>query len=146
MFLGTIPYLFLNKSRPLLPLNQNSIFHKNRLEGYFNNQPHLFKQYQTIINKIEIDSNVTLTEQSIGLHIGGDSWDYPFWVMLKNKFGNEHPYFFHLLEDHIETIEKNRVYPKYIIFENQYLDNLKNIKKNYDVVIIDGNYSLIKSR
>jgi len=146
MFLGTVPFLFLNESRPLLPLNKNSIFHKNRLEVYFNNQPHLFKQYQTIINKIEIDSSETLTEQSIGLHIGGDSWDYPFWVMLKNKFGNEHPYFFHLLKDHVEAIEKNRIYPKYIIYENRYLDNLKNIKKNYDVVIIDRNYSLIKSR
>ena len=94
-FSGTLPYLFYNVSRPLFPLNEKSIIYENRIAGYFKNRPNLFKQYQRIINRIDIDSSESLSEQSIALHIGGDSWDYPFWVMLKNKFGNEHPYFFH---------------------------------------------------
>tara|TARA_B100000073_G_C23563819_1_gene505206 strand:+ start:62 stop:511 length:450 start_codon:yes stop_codon:yes gene_type:complete len=144
MFLGSLPYLFYNVSRPLFPLNEKSIIYKNRAEGYFNNRPDLFKQYQRIINKIDIDINESLSKQSIALHIGGDSWDYPFWVMLKNKLGNEHPYFFHLVTDHIEIIRKDNNYPKYIIFENKLLNNLKNIKKNYTTVILDENFSLMK--
>ena len=112
--------------------------------GYFKNRPDLFKQYQRIINKIDIDSNENLSEQSIALHIGGDSWDYPFWVMLKDKFGNEHPYFFHLVKDNIEIINKDSNYPKYIIFENRLSNNLINIKKSYTNVILGENFSLMK--
>ena len=144
MFLGTLPYLFYNVSRPLFPLNEKSIIYENRIAGYFKNRPNLFKQYQRIINRIDIDSSESLSEQSIALHIGGDSWDYPFWVMLKNKFGNEHPYFFHLVKDNIEIINKDSNYPKYIIFENRLSNNLINIKKNYSNVILGENFSLMK--
>ena len=144
MFLGTLPYLFYNESRPLFPLNDKSIIYQKRIEGYFNNRPGLFKQYQRIINKIDINRNESLSKQSIALHIGGDSWDYPFWVMLTNKFGNNPPYFFHLVKEHIDTIGKENTYPKYIILENRFLNNIKKIKKDYTTIISDENFSLMK--
>ena len=70
----------------------------------------IFKECQIskrIVNKIDIDSNKSLSKQSIALNIGGDSWDYPLWVMLKNKFSNKHPYFFHLFKDHTDAIGKD---------------------------------------
>ena len=36
------------------------------------------------------------SKETIAYHLGGDTWEYPFWVMLKAKFGSKHPYFFHL--------------------------------------------------
>ena len=144
MFLGTLPYLFYNKSRPLLPLNNKSIIYQDRIEGYFNNRPELFKQYKKIINEIDINKNKNLIEESIALYIGGDSWDYPFWIMLKNKFGGDLPYFFHLVKENIDTIGKNNPYPKYIIFENKLLKNLEKINKNYITVAIAEDFSLMK--
>ena len=50
--MGTFPYLFYNKSRPLLPFNSQSIVHQNRSIGYFKNRPELYKEYQNLVGAI----------------------------------------------------------------------------------------------
>ena len=145
MFLSTLPYILYNKSRPLLPLNNKSIIYQNRLEGYFNNHPELFNQYKRIIDKIDFNNDKDLRERSIGLHIGGNSWDYPFWVMLKEQFDEKLPNFFHLKSENIDIIGKNNTYPDYIIFENSLSENLKKIKRNYVTIVVDEHFSLMKN-
>ena len=71
MLIGTFPYLFYNKSRPLLAYNDKSILYQERFEGYFNNRPKLYKQYKQIINRL--DTTEVSKKDSIALHLGGDS-------------------------------------------------------------------------
>ena len=87
MLIGTFPYLFYNKSRPLLAYNNKSILFQERIEGYFNNRPELYEQYKKIINGF--DKTEVSKKDSIALHLGGDSWDYPFLILLKKKFNNK---------------------------------------------------------
>ena len=84
MTVGTFPYLFYNESRPLFPLNDKSMLYQDRLLGYFNNKPDSYNQYKNIINKL--DKIEISNQDSIALHLGGDSWDYPFLV----KIGRAH--------------------------------------------------------
>ena len=50
----------------------------------------------------EKKGGIVSKENFIALHLGGDSWDYPFLVMLKKKFNNKLPYVFHLKKTDIE--------------------------------------------
>ena len=93
--MGTFPYLFYNKSRPLLPFNSQSIVHQNRSIGYFRNRPELYKEYQNLVEAIHINPY----KNSIAFHLGGDTWDYPFWIMLKEKYDDRIPYIYHLKKE-----------------------------------------------
>ena len=142
MLTGTFPYLFYNKSRPLLPFNDRSILYQERIEGYFNNTPELYNQYKKIINKL--DETEVSKKDSIALHLGGDSWDYPFLVMLKKKFNNKLPYVFHLNKTDMEKIEDINSFPMYIIFENQFSNNFVEIGMYYEIKETSKDFSLIK--
>ena len=143
MFIGTLPYLFLNKSRPLLPLNNQSIIYQNRLIGYFKNRPELFKQYQNIINNIIIDGNGVPSEY-IAYHLGGDTWEYPFWVMLKEKFDKKTPFIFHLKKENVPSLISSNSFPMYIILENRLSINLEKMGKYYDFIRSEEHFSLLK--
>ncbi len=140
MFLGMHPYLFYNESRPLFPLNSQSIVYQNRYIGYFKNRPKLFKEYQQIIDAMDINPSGNF----IAYHLSGDAWDYPLWVMLKEKYGERLPYIYHIKEEKIINFIKSNSLPEYIIFENQFLGNLSTIKKNYEIVESQNYFSLMK--
>ena len=142
MLVGTFPYLFHNKSRPLLASNDKSILHQERFESYFNNRPDLYIQYEKIISKL--DKIEVSKKDSIALHLGGDGWDYPFLVMLKKKFNNKPPYVFHLKKTDIEEIEDINSFPMYIIFENQFSDNFVETGLHYEIKETSKDFSLIK--
>ena len=142
MILGTFPYLFYNESRPLFPINDKSMLYQDRLLGYFNNKPDSYNQYKDIINKL--DKIEISNQDSIALHLGGDSWDYPFLVMLKKKFNNETPYIFHLKKNEIYKIENNNLFPKYIIFENRFSKNLEGTSAYYQIKEVSKDFSLLK--
>ena len=142
MLIGTFPYLFYNESRPLIARNNKSILYQERLEGYFNNRPNLYKQYKKIINKL--DKAEISKKDSIALHLGGDSWDYPFLIMLKKKFNNKPPYVFHLKKEDIEKIGDVKFYPMYIIFENQFKNNLVQANMYYQVKDSSKDFTLLK--
>ena len=142
MIIGTFPYLFYNKSRPILPLNDKSILYQDRLLSYFNNKPDSYDQYKSIIDKL--DKSEVSKQDSIALHLGGDSWDYPFLVMLKKKFNNKPPYIFHLKRTDINKIENENLFPKYIICENQFSNNLERTNSYYQIEAISKDFSLFK--
>lgn len=139
-FMGTFPYLFYNKSRPLLPFNSQSIVHQNRSIGYFKNRPELYKEYQNLVEAIHINSY----KNSIAFHLGGDTWDYPFWIMLKEKYDDRIPYIYHLKKEKLFSLSISQSLPEYIIFENRLFENLSKIKKNYEIVESQHNFSLMK--
>ena len=142
MLIGTFPYLLYNKSRPILAKNNKSILYQERFEGYFNNRPNLYNQYKKIINKL--DKTEVSKKDFIALHLGGDSWDYPFLVMLKKKFNNKLPYVFHLKKTDIEKIEDISSFPMYIIFENQFSNNFVEAGMYYETKETSKDFSLIK--
>ena len=142
MMVGTFPYLFYNESRPLLPLNNKSMLYQDRILGYFNNKPDSYIQYKNIINKLDVTK--VSKHDSIALHLGGDSWDYPFLVMLKKKFNSKTPYIFHLEKDEIYKIENKNLFPKYIIFENRFSNNLKGTNGYYQIKEVSKDFSLLK--
>ena len=142
MMIGTFPYLLFNKSRPLLAQNDKSILYQERFEGYFNNRPNLYKQYKKIINRL--DKTEVSKKDSIALHLGGDSWDYPFLIMLKKKFNNKPPYVFHLKKEDIEKIGNVNFYPMYIIFENQFKNNFAQANMYYQVKDSSKDFTLLK--
>ncbi|OUX33760.1 MAG: hypothetical protein CBE24_01905 [bacterium TMED264] len=143
LLIGTLPYLFLNKSRPLLPLNNKSIIYQDRLMGYFNNRPELFKQYQSLVKNIIIN-DVEFSNDYIAYHLGGDTWEYPFWVMLKEKFSKKIPFIFNLRKDDLHNLIQSNSLPIYIILENRLFINLEKIEKCYDIISTEQNFSLLK--
>jgi hypothetical protein len=58
-------------------LGQDSIFIKDRISQYFTNQPGLEKPYRTARDHLPDDCS------RVGLILGGDSWEYPLWVLGK---------------------------------------------------------------
>ena len=142
MLTGTFPYLFYNESRPLLTYNNKSILYQERFEGYFNNRTDLYKQYKKIINGF--DKTEVSKKDSIALYLGGDSWDYPFLVMLKKKFNNMPPYVFQINKEDIQKIGSGKFYPMYIIFENQFKHNLTPTKMYYQVKDSSKDFTLLK--
>ncbi len=79
LLIFSLPYLLFNKSRPVLPL-KNSIFNKSRVYQYFVNFPYLQRPYQAAVDLISKQG-----EREIGLISKEDNWEYPFWVLFKQK-------------------------------------------------------------
>lgn len=71
--------LLFNETRPIL--GDKSIFSVSRLEQYFRMNPALFSQYThaAFLLKDKRCSHVGFLSQ------GGDSWEYPLWVLLEGK-------------------------------------------------------------
>jgi 4-amino-4-deoxy-L-arabinose transferase-like glycosyltransferase len=78
LLLGALPYLVYNSSRPIL--GQESIMATSRIELYFRNRLSLAKPY---FQSVEFLSNTECSD--IGLALGGDDWEYPFWVLLNEN-------------------------------------------------------------
>lgn len=75
LLIGALPYLLDNNSRPII--GQESIMVTSRTKLYFNNRPSLAEPY---IGSVKFLSNTQCSD--IGLVLGGDDWEYPFWVLL----------------------------------------------------------------
>lgn len=97
---ATLPWLFLNASKPLIgnestlaaspritknfmnPWKNKGIFFTTRTESYFNNNSKMEVPYLEAVEQIS-----ELGCSNIGLIIGGDDWEYPIWVFLREKMG-----------------------------------------------------------
>jgi len=78
LLMMALPWVFFNTSRPLL--GKNSIFTTSRIQQYFSNRPSIAKSY--------LASTQVLSEwncSDLGLIIGVDDWEYPLWVLLREK-------------------------------------------------------------
>ena len=89
LFIYSIPYVFFNKSRPLLAqikkindkeysISETFLKTQKRDELYFIRRPELFIKYLEI-SKIIKDRNC----KRIGLIISDDNWEYPLWKFVK---------------------------------------------------------------
>jgi len=67
-----------NASRPILKQNivPEVSINLNREKNYFINYKKYYNDYMAAVNILK-------THPNIGLVIGGDSWEYPLWVLLK---------------------------------------------------------------
>jgi hypothetical protein len=74
LLVASIPFEFLNPTRPLW--GQNSVLVTDRSLQYFANQPDLEATYRAIT------AYPYGMCRQVGLIIGGDNWEYPFWALL----------------------------------------------------------------
>lgn len=76
LMLLTIPWLVHNQTRPLV--GRGSILVTDRVGQYFENSPGLREPYVEAADLIKSQGC-----SRIGLVLGWDDWEYPFWVLLK---------------------------------------------------------------
>lgn len=88
LLLAALPWAFSNVTRPLvLTEGGETIFplltvERNQL--YFVNRPDIYYQYVQIAEDMR-----RMKASNIGLILGGDTWEYPLWVLIKQ--GNPTP-------------------------------------------------------
>jgi hypothetical protein len=100
LLIYSIPFLFLNSSRPLLANRSqlakraykvisdaeiykfNNIFQVDREQQYFVNFFDLYQDYQPAADFVRKSG-----AQEIGLYLDSNSWEYPFWVLLDQHAG-----------------------------------------------------------
>jgi len=102
LILGALPWLLNNKTRPII--GQESIMATSRTELYFRNRPSLAEPY---IRSVQFLSNMQCSD--IGLVLGGDDWEYPFWVLL-GKDGKQTVRLEHVNVTNISQVKSNE-YP-----------------------------------
>ncbi len=75
--LYSIPFVLRNELRPLLTKDWKN---KERARLYFTYRPELYQGYKQAIDLLEQSS-----ARDVGLYIGGDGWEYPFWALGKDS-------------------------------------------------------------
>jgi hypothetical protein len=80
-FVGSLPYLLLNESRPLVPLHKPSILMRDRIRQYFIDRPAYRAPYRDAAALVRASG-----EPEIGLLFDESAYEYPFWVMVKEDF------------------------------------------------------------
>lgn len=86
LMLTSLPWVLGNSSKPIL--SRDSIFTRPRAQQYFVASPDLYRPYLEAAEMVKARS-----VHSVGLIMGEDSWEYPFWVILdafSNKIRMEH--------------------------------------------------------
>jgi hypothetical protein len=75
LLLSALPWVLFNSSRSLM--GDQSIWNRTRLDQYFNNRPELRNAFFGAVYFLK--SNKC---GRIGLDIGSNDWEYPFWPLL----------------------------------------------------------------
>jgi 4-amino-4-deoxy-L-arabinose transferase-like glycosyltransferase len=84
LFLGALPYLLMNQSRPLLPMWEPSILTAPRTDQYYVDRRGYQEPYTRAAAFVR-----GLTVEEVGLLFDGNDYEYPFWVALKGDFAGE---------------------------------------------------------
>ena len=79
---GAIPWLIFNSSRPII--GSSSILNTSRTLLYFENRRSLIDPYTRSVQSL---SHSKCTD--IGLVLGGDDWEYPLWILLRQTIGSD---------------------------------------------------------
>jgi hypothetical protein len=82
LFVYSLPIVLTNESRSLLPINE-SVIVRTRENIVFHDRPNLLIPYRESANFVK-----TGKYSRIGLLIGSNDYDYPFWVLLKDEIRN----------------------------------------------------------
>ncbi len=83
LFLASLHPLTLNNTRRIFP--EKSMFLYTREQLYFSRWRSAVMMYQTILRDIRAAGC-----SSVGIIMGGDSWEYPFWALSDGKTRFEH--------------------------------------------------------
>jgi hypothetical protein len=94
LFVACIPFLFRNASRPLDPRVAGSFLDHRRADLYFTNRPRLREPFAKAVSLALRDG-----DESIGLYMGADDWEYPLWVLAGQEGKCEAPLFSHVRID-----------------------------------------------
>jgi cellobiose-specific phosphotransferase system component IIB len=117
LFLWSIPYIFYNHTKPLLPkitlANKQIVIKKpyfakyNREKLYFIQNEYLHEPMEEIINKLK-----TIKCKNIVLIGTQSDYEYPLWAMAKKKFNNQN---FQI--NHIDVNNFSNILEKEITFQ-----------------------------
>jgi hypothetical protein len=133
MAIYCIPFVLNNQSRSLL---HTEGLRKSRAERYFANKPHLYESYSAAMNVVAASGG-----QRVGLYLGLDDGEYPFWVL-----GHDSGITFH----HVGVTEQSRVLateadlPSHVIATKN--TDAWPAGKEYDLVYADQNVRVLKMR
>ncbi len=75
LFVAALPYLFSNSTRPVL--GDGSVLRAPRGDQYFAARPDLREPYRAAAARV-----VATGCRDVGVFVGGNDWEYPFWVLL----------------------------------------------------------------
>jgi hypothetical protein len=91
LFVSSLLWIFFNESRPLIANSQIvetdrviNLFNQSRYDMYFINRPDLQAPYTEATEWLRSQNC-----SQIGLSIGGNTWEYPFWILLGNEINGE---------------------------------------------------------
>lgn len=79
LFTTSVPYAFRNSTRKLFS-SKKTVFQTPRLRQYFAADDTLLPPYQQAVDFV-----VKSGCRQVGLRIGDNSWEYPFWVLFGEK-------------------------------------------------------------
>jgi 4-amino-4-deoxy-L-arabinose transferase-like glycosyltransferase len=79
LYTGSLVYLLLNASRPLVPLISPSILGRDRIDQYFIDAPYFRDYYPAAAAYVRASG-----ETEIGVLFDEMAFEYPFWVLLKD--------------------------------------------------------------
>ena len=78
-----VPYVFRNSGRKLYSHKKSTVFNTPRLEQYFAYNRDYIDSYRGAVRYVKNQSC-----SQIGLVLGYNTWEYPFWVLMRQ----ENPY------------------------------------------------------
>ena len=125
LFLYSLPFLFLNSTRPWIPFFEDgSLFHTNAVKSFFSNRPKLYDQFSTVLSPFYKGRSILHTDRQklyfmsqfdyywdyvgamrkvnesvpaeIGLCMESNDWEYPFWVLAGQHAQNGDLHFIHI--------------------------------------------------
>jgi dolichyl-phosphate-mannose-protein mannosyltransferase len=80
--LGSLPWLLCNETRPLFSLKyQASVFHNNRIQGYFAERHALAVPYISIVRWLDKVPGCSV----VGIKSYIDGWEYPLWALSTDE-------------------------------------------------------------
>lgn len=111
LFLLCLPFLLYNETRPLLAPPGRSVLTAPRAAQYFASRPELREAYAGAVH-----AALAGHPAEIGLMIGGDDWEYPFWVLAGKEATPGIPVFRHVDSlDDSAALESRQGVPAVII-------------------------------
>ncbi len=85
LLLAALPWLLLNRLRPIA--SEQNIFNMPRTSLYFMNRQGYQKPFESVVNALDARSAGQCKQ--VGLYLRFDDWEYPLWVLLQRKLGND---------------------------------------------------------
>lgn len=135
MVLYCLPFALRNETRSLLSGEWKK---KERTELYFKMRPELYEPYQEAM-EVLAKSGV----HDVGFCIGGDGWEYPFWVMANKRALDMR--FRHIgITDQSKVLQADARLPEYVIATMS--TDTWSEREKYSAIFTSNNVSVLKAK